>query len=99
MNYAELIKTSSVDRGEPCNFIVMTGGRYQIPKVFLKSYVSNLLTGSYDDGGIIFKVSKSRLYPLIIDIDLDLSQELKFKSVEKTYHELATLILGEFQEF
>ena len=98
MNYKNFLKAHKVPQGHPCNFVVMSGGNYVIKNKdpFLNLYVCNLVTEKTNDGGIIFKVEKSKLYPLIIDIDLDLSNKLELESdvIEKTYYDLAALILN-----
>ena len=85
-------------RGDPYNFVKMVGGRYQIEEKdpFLKLFVQNLFTQKVSDGGLIFKVPKTSLYPLIIDIDLNLSAPLT-TDVEKAYFQLATRIMAVFQ--
>jgi hypothetical protein len=101
MNYSNFLKAHKVSHGEPCNFVVMSGGNYVIQNKdpFLNLFVCNLGTEKTNDGGIVFKVEKSKLFPLIIDIDLDLSKKLELESdvIEKNYHNLVALILNEFQ--
>ena len=101
MNYRGFLKKHKVDRGQTCNFVAMKGGRYRIPHKdpFLELFVLNLQTlDQFAEGGLVFKVAKSKLYPLIIDIDLDLSVDLvPGVNVDEAYFDLASLIMNEFQ--
>ena len=78
MELQKLFAQARVEKGKPYNFLKMVGGRYQIDTKdpFLKLFVQNLFTQKISDGGVIFKVPKSVLYPIIIDIDLDLSANI-----------------------
>ena len=97
MNYASFLQAHKVPHGSPCNFVVMSGGNYVIKNKdpFLNLFVCNLETQK-NDGGIVFKVEKTKLYPLIIDVDLNLSKKLELEPdvIEKTYHNLVALILN-----
>ena len=98
MELQNLFAQARVEKGKPYNFLKMVGGRYQIDTKdpFLKLFVQNLFTQKISDGGLLFKVPKSVLYPIIIDIDLDLSANLTH-DVEKDYYDLASQILPIFQ--
>ena len=80
------------------NFVLLTGGRLNIldKPVFIQKYLENFpnFSAKKNAGGLVFKVPKDKLYPLILDIDVDLSREEALD--EELYLQLANYILEEF---
>ena len=94
--FEKYINKHQVSKGE--NFVLLAGGRLNIfdkPEFFQK-YLESFPSFSekINARGIVFKVPREKLYPLILDIDVDLSREVALD--EGLYIKLANYILDEF---
>ena len=94
----EYINENRVQKGKDYNFLIMTGGYLNIQNksLFVNWFMKNFPKFSlkHNAGGLIFKVPREKPYPIICDIDVDLSREVTLK--EEVYVELAEMVLDEF---
>ena len=96
--FGNYINKHQVPKGDEHNFVLLTGGRLNIldKPTFLQKYLESFpnFSAKKNAGGLVFKVPKAKLYPLILDVDVDLSREVALD--EGLYIKLANYILDEF---
>ena len=95
--FEKYIQKHYVPKGDAHNFVLLTGGRVNIldKPLFLEKYLKSFPSFSAKyPGALVFKVPKNKLYPLILDIDVDLSREVSLE--EDLYLKLTQYILDQF---